>query len=51
MNKFEKIMYLLLIGLNVGAGVLSLILQNWAMGVNQLALAWFVFLYYKNKTK
>ena len=51
MNKFEKILYLSAVGLNVGAGLMNVILQNWILGVNQLCLAWFMFMYYKNRTK
>ena len=51
MNKFEKVIYPSAVVVNVGAGLMNMILQNWILGVNQLCLAWFMFLYYKNKTK
>lgn len=51
MNKFEKILYLSAVGLNVGAGLMNMILQNWILGVNQLCLATFISLYMKERNK
>lgn len=51
MNKFEKIVFLSGITISILAGVMNLFIQNWTMGVTQLSLAWFMFLYYKNRTK
>ena len=48
MSKFAKGMYVAAVFLNIAAGVTSLVFQNWALGINQLSLAWFMFLYYKN---
>jgi len=50
MNKFEKVLYLLAISSNVGAGLISIIGHNYVLGLNQLLVAWFMFLHYKNKT-
>ena len=51
MNKFEKIIFLAGITASVLAGVTSLIAQAWTFGITQLSLGWFMFLYYKNRTK
>jgi len=51
MNKFEKIIFLSGITISVFAGITSLITQTWTLGVTQLSLGWFMFLYYKNRTK
>jgi hypothetical protein len=48
MSKFTKGLYVGAVFLNVVAGITSLICQNWILGGNQLCLAWFMFLYYKN---
>jgi hypothetical protein len=51
MNKFEKIIFLAGISASVFAGVTSLIISSWTLGVTQLSLGWFMFLHYKNKNK
>jgi hypothetical protein len=48
MSKFVKGIYVAAVFLNIAAGVTSLFCQNWVLGINQLSLAWFMFLYYKN---
>ena len=51
MNKFEKIFYKGVIITNVLAGLVSIISQSYILGLNQLLVAWFTFLYYKEANK
>jgi len=51
MNKTLKIAYKCAMGLNVLAGLISLISQNYVLGLTQLNVALFMFLYYIEKSK
>ena len=51
MNKTMKIIYKGVIVTNVLAGLVSIISQNYILGLNQLLVAWFVFLYYREANK
>lgn len=51
MNKVLKIVYKCAIGINVLAGLVSIINHNYVLGVNQFLVAWFMFLYYSEKNK
>lgn len=51
MSKFEKIFNKGVIIVNVLAGLVSIISQNYILGLNQLLVAWFVFLYYREANK
>ena len=51
MNKFTKIIFLAGITASIFAGITSCVVQSWTFGITQLSLSWFMFLYYKNRTK
>jgi hypothetical protein len=49
MNKLEKIIFLAGITASVIASLTSFIAHSWTLGITQISLAWFMFLYYKSK--
>lgn len=51
MDKFIKYGTPVLIGMNVACSVMSFFLSHYTLGLNQLAVAMFMFLWYKEKTK
>lgn len=51
MDKFIKYGIPVVIGMNVACSVMNLILSHYTLGLNQIALAMFMFLWYKEKTK
>jgi len=51
MNKITRILYQLAISANILAGLMSFITQNYLLGLNQLLVGWFMFLYYKERNK
>jgi hypothetical protein len=51
MSKFEKIFSKGVIIINVLAGLVSIICHNYVLGMNQLLVAWFAFLYYNEMKK
>ena len=46
MNKTMKIVYKCGIGINILAGLVSIISLNYVLGMNQILVAWFMYLYY-----
>lgn len=51
MKRFEKYLAALLVGGNIGMSVLSFLLSNYTLAINQLLLALFIFLYYNEREK
>jgi hypothetical protein len=52
MNKLSRIIYKFTIGGNIVAGLINLlIIHNYILGVNQLLVAWFMFMYYNERNK
>lgn len=51
MKKFEKYLFALLIGGNIGMSIWSYLLSQYTLGINQALLALFVALYYNERTK
>ena len=51
MNKFIKYGIPVMVGMNVLCFVMSILLKKYTLGLNQLAVAMFMFLWYKEKTK
>jgi hypothetical protein len=51
MNKTIKIFYQSAIVINILAGLISIISQNYLLGLNQFLVSWFMFLYYKEINK
>jgi hypothetical protein len=51
MNKFIKYGTPVMIGMNVACSTMSFFLSYYTLGLNQLAVAMFMFLWYKEKTK
>lgn len=51
MNQITRILYQLAISANVLAGLMSILTQNYYLGVNQFLISWFMFIYYKERNK
>lgn len=51
MDKFIKYGTPVLVVMNVVCSVMSFFLSHYTLGLNQLAVAMFMFLWYKEKTK
>lgn len=51
MSKFEKILMISAIILNVIAGLFSFIAKDWTLGINELLLALFMYFYYECRVK